>query len=272
MSENQFQVLPTGKPHVSFSEVKTWKDCSYRHHLTHVKKIDFFKPSPVLDFGTAVHASCEKYLLTREMDVKLCHDALDEAWAKHGSQEEFSEKALKVAKVESEVILSELPAFMDREFPDWVVVDAEHALYESVEGHPHAFKGFIDGVIKCKGKRGEDLYWIIDWKTAGPGGWHPEKKRDVLVQMQLALYKSFLSAKLGLDKKNVRCAFLLLKRGAKPGKTCEAFRVSVGPVTEERAVKVVTDMVRTVAKRMFFKNRLSCKFCPFQDTPHCTAV
>ena len=33
MQENNssFQTLPTGKPHVSFSEVKLWKECSFRH-------------------------------------------------------------------------------------------------------------------------------------------------------------------------------------------------------------------------------------------------
>jgi hypothetical protein len=165
-----------------------------------------------------------------------------------------------------------VPDFLEREFPGWQYMGAEFELYEPISGSPLSFKGFIDGVITCKGKRGEDLIWILDWKTAGPGGWHPEKRKDPLVQMQLALYKSFLSEKLSLDKKNVRCAFLLLKRGAKPGKTCESLHVSVGPVTEARALKVVSDMVRTVEKRMFLKNRLSCKFCQFQDTQHCTAV
>ena len=30
----------TGKPHVSFSEIKVWKECPYRHKLTYVDKID----------------------------------------------------------------------------------------------------------------------------------------------------------------------------------------------------------------------------------------
>ena len=270
MSENQFQVLPTGKPHVSFSEVKTWKDCSYRHHLTHVKKIDFFKPSPVLEFGTAVHASCEKYLLTREMDVKLCHDALDEAWAKHSGQEEFSEKALKVAKAESEVILSEVPAFLDREFPDWSVVDAEHALYESMEGHPHAFKGFIDGVIKCKGKRGEDLYWIIDWKTSGRG-WFREQKADETKKYQLALYKNYWSKKNPqVPFKDIRCAFVILKKAAKAGEHCELFSVSMGDVPVQRSLKVVGSMLTSVKRGVAIKNRDSCTWCEFKGTEHCT--
>lgn len=265
--------FPTGKPHVSFSEVKSWKECGWRHKLIHIDKMPGDPPSVHTDFGKIVHSQCESFLKSRTMDIPAACDEIRAAWktnAHKNSKGEPDDPEIWVSYATN--ILNDVPAFLDAEFPEWQYMGAELELYEPITGSTMKFKGFIDGVITSKGKRGEDLIWIIDWKTAGPGGWHPEKKRDVLVQMQLALYKSFLSAKLGLDKKNVRCAFLLLKRGAKPGKTCEAFRVSVGPVTEERAVKVVTDMVRTVAKRMFFKNRLSCKFCPFQDTPHCTAV
>ena len=270
MSETKsFQNLPTGKPHVSFSEVKTWKDCSYRHHLTHVKKIDFFKPSPVLEFGTAVHASCEKYLLTREMDVNLCHDALEKAWSKHSGVEEFSEKALKVAKTESEAILLEVPAFLDKEFPEWSVVDAEHALYESVEGHPHAFKGFIDGVIKCKGKRGEALYWIVDWKTSA-NGWRREKRSDEMVKAQLALYKNYWHQKNPqVPFKDIRCAFAILKKSAKIGQHCELFSVSMGEVPIKKSLKVVSNMITSVKRGIALKNRDSCKYCEYKDTEHC---
>jgi hypothetical protein len=258
--------FPTGKPHVSFSEVKTWKECGWRHKLVHIDKLPD-SPSIHTDFGKIVHDQCESYLKTRQMDVdgasKAVYDCVSSKW-KDENPTVWSDYARN--------ILIDIPAFLESEFPGWEFMGAELELYEPITGSSMKFKGFIDGVITCKGKRGEDLIWVIDWKTAGPGGWHPEKKRDVLVQMQLALYKIFLSEKLGLNKKNVRCAFLLLKRGAKPGKTCESFPVSVGPVAEARALKSVTDMVGTVAKRMFLKNRLSCKFCQFRDTQHCTTV
>ena len=176
-----FRSLPTGKPHVSFSEVKLWKECSYRHNLIHVKKIDLFKPSPVLDFGTAVHASCEKYLLTREMDYDVAFQHMEKAWASHEDNPDFTPASLEKAKSEAELILKEVPKFLDVTFPEWEVVDAEHQLYEAVDNHPHAFKGFIDGVIKAKGKRGETIYWILDWKTTARG-WFREKRSDDMVK------------------------------------------------------------------------------------------
>ena len=265
--------FPTGKMHVSFSEVKTWRECGWRHKLIHVDKVPGDPPSVHTDFGKIVHSQCESYLKTRQIDADLAASQIREAWASNGHLNAAGQPDDPEVWVSySRNILADLPAFMESEFPGWQYMGAEMELYEPISGTVMHFKGFIDGVITCKGKKDEDLIWIIDWKTAGPGGWHPEKKRDPLVQMQLALYKSFLAEKLGVDKKSVRCAFLLLKRGAKLGKTCEAFRVSVGPVTEERARKTVIDMVRTVNKRMFLKNRLSCKFCPFHDTERCTAV
>jgi hypothetical protein len=271
MQENHlFETLPTGKQHVSFSEVKLWKECSFRHSLVHVKKIDLSKPSPVLDFGTAVHASCEKYLLKREMDDQVAFDHLDKAWKKHEGNSDFSEDSLKKAKNEVSQILAEVPAFLDKEFPGWEVVDAEHQLYESVEGHPHAFKGFIDGVIKAKGKRGETIYWILDWKTT-VRGWFREKRSDEMVKSQLALYKNYWCQKNPtIPFKDVRCGFILLKKSAKPGEHCELFSVSLGEVPIKRSLKVVSNMLTSVKKGIALKNRDACTYCEYKGTEHCT--
>lgn len=269
-SNLSLETLPTGKPHVSFSEVKLWKECSFRHQLVHIKKIDLSKPSPVLDFGTAVHASCEKYLLTRVMDYQIAFKHLDEAWKKHEGKAEFTSSSLEKAKSEATQILLEVPTFLDKEFPGWEVVDAEHQLYEAVEGHPHAFKGFIDGVIKAKGKRGETIYWILDWKTT-VRGWLREKRSDEMVKSQLALYKNYWCQKNPkIPFKDVRCGFVLLKKSAKPGDHCELFTVSLGEVPIKRSLKVVSNMLTSVKRGIALKNRDSCTYCEYKNTVHCT--
>ena len=55
-------MFPTGKKHISYSELRNWKECAYRHKLQQIDKIDLFKPSPYLDFGTNVHEGCELFL------------------------------------------------------------------------------------------------------------------------------------------------------------------------------------------------------------------
>lgn len=265
----QFVDLPTGKPHVSFSEIRDWKECSFRHKLKFVFKIDLGRPGPLMDFGTAVHASCEGFLKTRVMDTSRATNMIREVWAKNAELKGFEPAGLDGFIKEAEAILADVPAWMEENFPNWEYIDAEHFLYEPIEGHPHAFKGFIDGVIRCDGPRGKKLIWLIDWKTTS-WGWTMDKKSDDMVRAQLVLYKNFWSTKTGTDPKDVRCGFVLLKRSAKPGHHCELVTASVGDVTTGRSLKVVTNMISSVKKGIAIKNRGSCTYCDYKDTPHCT--
>ena len=96
---------------------------------------------------------------------------------------------------------------------------AEEDLYETIETKDILFKGFIDGVIKVPKKRGKGFeYWIIDWKTAGSGGWRSDKKQDFMMQLQLVLYKYYWSKKHNIPHNEIKCAFITLGRGAKKGK------------------------------------------------------
>ena len=70
--------------------------------------------------------------------------------------------------------------------------------------------------------------------------------------------------------KDIRCGFILLKRGGKPGSVCELVPVSVGPKSLARAKKIVNNMITSVKRGMFLKNRDSCRYCQFKDTEHCT--
>ena len=120
------------------------------------------------------------------------------------------------------------------------------------------------------GKDGKKKVWIIDWKTAQSYGWRRSKKQDILMTAQLILYKHFWSRKHSVPLEDIRCGFILLKRGAKPGKVCELVTVSVGPKALEKAKKIMNSMISSVSKGMYLKNRFSCKYCPYKDTEHCT--
>ena len=264
-----FENLPTGKPHVSFSEMRDWKDCSYRHKLKYVMKIDLGKPGPLLDFGTAVHASCEDYLKTRVMKPEIATAMIRKVWAKNAHIQGFEANSIERYCKEAEDILADVPAWFEETFPGWEFVDAEHYLYEAIDGKPHAFKGFIDGIIRCKGPRNKTLTWLLDWKTTG-WGWTADKKGDPMVCAQLVLYKNFWSSKTGTDPKDVRCGFILLKRSAKKDKHCELVTTSVGEVTTGRSLKVINNMLSSVKKGIAIKNRAACTFCDYYNTPHCT--
>jgi PD-(D/E)XK nuclease superfamily protein len=264
-----YELLPTGKPHISFSEQGDWTACSWRHKLKHVMKVDMFKPGPLMDFGTAVHAACEDYLKTRTMKPEIACEMITRLWEANKAHPGFEPETIPTFHKEATEILADVPTWLEGSFPGWEFIDAEHELYEPIEGKPHAFKGFIDGVIKCKGPKDKDLIWLLDWKTTG-WGWSADKKGDPAVCAQLVLYKSFWSTKTGTDPKAVRCGFVLLKRSAKPGKHCELVTTSVGEVTTGRALTVINNMLSSVKKGIALKNRNSCTFCDYRGTPHCT--
>ena len=256
-------LFPTGKAHVSFSEVRTWAECPWRHKLAHIDKLQSDAISEHLDFGTAVHASCEKYLKTKELDIDLCLNLINEAWEKKGFPD------VEKWKSWAETVIKDVPEFLDNNFPGWECVDAEHALMESIHNHDLKFKGFIDGILKIKDGKGKEKILIIDWKTGPAYGWRREKKEDFLMQAQLILYKWYIMKKLELESKDVQTAFVVLKKGAKPGKSIDLVSFSAGPKLQERANKLVSSMINSVKKGFFPKNKQSCEYCDFAKSGQC---
>ena len=273
--------FPTDKPHISFSEIKNWKECPYRHKLLYIDKIESFEESPYLHFGTAVHAGCESLIETKTVDENKILTEMKDAWKKADFEnpEWYSKQPgwYKHEPVETwenwaKNTWGDVLEFLNTEFPGWSCFNAEEDLYENIPEieKPLYFKGFIDGVLKVPKKRGAGhVYWIIDWKTAGPRGWSRDKKQDLGMTAQLILYKYFWSMKHNIPLKDIRCGFILLKRGSKPGKICSLVPVSVGDKTLNKGVKLMKNMISTVRKGMYLKNRNSCQYCPFLNTEHC---
>jgi len=275
----------TGKPHVSFSEVRCWKECAYRHKLLYIDKLGTDEPSPYLSYGTAVHEAIENFLNTGKMDASIAVTMIESEWEKHGFESQaFIDNHAAYRKSQgwkpkphpplvewkeyAETALSRLPEFLTETFGKYEIVSAEEELYEYYADSDIFFKGFIDALIKTS-VRGKDVYYVIDWKTAGDKGWFRDKRQDILTWAQNALYKTFWRNKLGLGTKQVRCGFVLLKRGAPFENVCEFVNVSVGPKAEEKSMSILRSMVKTVRRGIFLKNRNSCLFCEFKNTSNC---
>ena len=143
-------LLPTGKPHVSYSEVKVWKECSYRHKLAYVDKLDTYEANPYADYGTAVHNAIENYLKTKQMNIEACLEEIKQKWIENDYEGEayvekmkphkwYKNEPVAVWQEWAEESLRNFPLFMQLTFPKWELVDAEHQLYESIEGHDVSF-------------------------------------------------------------------------------------------------------------------------------------
>jgi len=284
MTNQKELTLPTGKGHISFSELKTWIECGWAHKLIHIDKLSDFEDSIYSDFGKAIHTACEGYLQTRKMDTASALSEIKTFWEERGypDVDNWPEYKSAVPVLQywldtAENMLASVPSFMEEQYPGWEVVAVEERFREPFLDTGFYFKGFIDAIIKVE-KKGKTKYYIIDWKTAGNGGWHPQKRRDNNVRMQLVLYKYFWAQKHKIDYKSIQCAFVLLKRNnpdmtkKSSGNRCSILKVSAGPVTIERAVKKVKSMFTLVNRRMHLKNRYSCKFCEFFETEHCKLI
>lgn len=272
------------KEHVSYSEIRQWKECTWRHKLLYIDKISTYEESPHLHYGTIVHDACEHFLKTKELKIEETKKRIKESWDEHGfDAEDFIQLQKQRAKLQgwtykhnkvkdwtqwAETSLLSIPEFLDETFPNWEFVSAEDALYESIENISTKFKGYIDCIIKVPYKN-KYKYWIIDWKTASGRGWTIDKQRDFLVHAQVVLYKYFWGTKNQIEMKDIQCGFVLLKKVKTVGKSCQLIKVSSGPKTLEKSKKLVRSMIKSVEKKLYLKNRNSCKFCEFKDTSHC---
>lgn len=260
IDENQ---LPTGSKHVSYSEIACWNECSFKHKLRYIDKIDLSSPSPYAEFGQAVHVAAEHYLKTRTLDTSIASTRIERAWKENDHDD------LQRWLEQSTSILVELPAFMDREFPHWEFFSSEERLFESIETQQNvSFKGYIDGVVVVPDKKEQPQRWMIDFKTCS-WGWPIEKRRDFMISAQLVLYKNFWAKKHSVDPMSVRCAFVLLKRTGRQNQRCEKLTVSVGPTTSRRALTVVDNMIESVRRGIAIKNRASCARCEYNNTTWC---
>jgi len=270
------------KEHVSYSEVRIWKDCSWKHKLIYLDKIQIFEESQHLYYGTIVHHGIEHYLKTKEVALNEIEQFIRDEWirldfdGKWKLEQEKKNKDYKHIPLEdwitwANTTLSALPKWMDENFPNWEFVSAEEQLYEELQDLPLKFKGFIDCIIKIPQKGDKWKYYILDWKTASARGWDREKQQDFLTHMQLLLYKNFWMTKNNLTSRDVQCAFVVLRKTDKVDKVCQLVSISSGPKNVGESVKVVRSMVKGIThpKPMYLKNKTSCQYCPFFNTEHC---
>lgn len=321
-------LLPTGKQHVSYSEIAEWMDCSWRHKLKHVDKIDDGDRGSIhTEFGQVIHNGMELYfnngrvphteedIAALKKDFKKRIKALmdDPAIAAKMTLEDKS-KLVDDMKEFSEAIVPMLSAavlWLDETFPGWEPVSAEESLMEPITGLSGGvlFKGFVDAFIRYPKRRKvkktnkkaaankirlnviqeeveeagkpdeyefveprEWIYHILDWKTTS-WGWMPEKKQSEKTKMQIILYKYFFCQKKGLKPEQIKCSFVLLKRTpakSRPDDRCELVTVSAGEVALKKSLDAVHNMVQQVRQGRAVKNKMSCKFCKFAYTEHCT--
>ena len=140
-------------PHISYSELKNWTECTWRHKLIYIEKINVFQGTEHTCYGTAVHETVENMLLGKISDpYEYFHRVFTEQLAQIDILEDTELASEMRKQVEGTFELVE--PTLDEYFSDkggWSLVATEEALKEPitesrVQGYD--FKGFIDLVLK----------------------------------------------------------------------------------------------------------------------------
>ena len=253
---------------ISFSELKNWKECPYRHKLIHIDKLPYFEGNEFTAFGTAIHAVCEEIVPDPTKTATEIFDLnfLNELITLKEQGKELDEKLVDDMRKQAKPICEQIIPAVKEYFGQFEVVAVEEQLLEPIgefESYGKHFKGFIDLTIKTP----DGKYHIIDWKTCS-WGWNTKKKSDPMTTYQLTYYKNYFSKKHDIDTKDIETYFILLKRTAK-NSNVEVVRVTSGPKKTENSLKLLENAVINIEKGVQIKNRLNCKYCKFYKTEHC---
>lgn len=252
-------------PHISFSALKTWKDCAYKYKLNYIDDKKRFSGNEYTVFGTALHEACERKVLDNSVDeVQIFKDKFKEELDKLSSSIIIEQKTKDELEGQGIILSSMILDALKQYFGSFEVVSAEEELKTPIDGTGFDFKGYVDLILKTD----DGKYHIIDWKTCS-WGWDAEKKNDPMTNYQLTLYKRFFGLIKGIDPKLIETHFALLKRTAKKDNV-ELFRVTSGPKKVENALKILNLAVHNISTNNFPKNRLNCKNCEFYKTEDCT--
>ena len=260
--------------HISFSQLKIWNDCPFKHKLVYLDGLKAFQGNLYTAFGSAIHNFAERCFSPVETTPIVDDEALflklfeeELGGLPEDILDSLDEKEVNVFLEQGLDIIKEIPNSVVDYFGDCEVLAVEEKIYEPITSYvnkEHNFKGFLDLVVKTS----DGKIHIIDWKTCS-WGWDARRRSDPMTVYQLMFYKCYYAWKHKVPVDQIDTHFALLKRTAKTGSKIEFFRVTSGTKRVENALKLLEKALYNINNGMHIKNRLSCKRCEFYKTKHC---
>ena len=112
---------------ISFSELKNWKECPYRHKLIYVDKLPYFSGNEYTAFGTAIHAVCEKTIPKPEINpIQVFNEEFSkEVSLLKSSGVEVSAALIEDMKNQAKPICNQLLPSVREHFGKFTVVSVE---------------------------------------------------------------------------------------------------------------------------------------------------
>lgn len=275
---------------VSYSQYSIYKQCNYRWYLDYVKKLQPFKPSIHLIFGTAAHETLQNYL-------KVMYEQSAAAADKIHLPTYFKKRLIELYKANTYAGHFSTPEELSEFYEDAVAIldffKSKRKLFFSkkncelvgieipitgpiVEGIENVkMKGFIDLVIYHKDL---DKYVIYDIKTS-TRGWSDYEKKDQTKINQILLYKRFFSVLRNIPEDKIDVQFFIVRRKINENlefvpKRIQEFIPANGTKKVKDAFEDLQNFVKDVftsdgeyQEKTYIKSIDKCKFCPYLDKP-----
>ena len=275
---------------VSFSQYQIYKNCPHQWYLNYVKKLQPFKPSIHLIFGTAFHETLQNYLQvmfdTSTTEADKIHlptyfkTRLMELYKQNIGQGHFSTPQELSEFYEDAVAILDFfkrkrNLFFSKKNTKLVGIEIPIAgpIVEGIENVK--MKGFIDLVLYDKVL---DKSTIYDIKTS-TRGWSDYEKKDQTKVNQILLYKKFFSRERGIPEDKVDVQFFIVRRRINENleyapKRVQEFVPAHGTKKVNDAFEDIQNFVKDVftlegeyQEKKYLKNVDKCKFCPYIDKP-----
>ena len=275
---------------VSYSQYSMYKNCQYQWYLSYIKKLQPFKPSIHLIFGTAFHETVQNYIQTMfdksGTEADKIHlptyfkTRLIELYQQNSAQGHFSTpEELSEFYDDAVAILEYFKSKRNIYFTkkNTKLIGIELPILEPVvEGLENVkIKGFIDLVTYNKIV---DKYTIYDFKTS-TRGWSDYEKKDQAKINQILLYKRFFSKKLNVPEEKIDVQFFIVRRRINEAadyvpKRIQEFVPANGIKKVKDAVEDFEAFVKNVftvdgdyQEKEYPKSIDKCRFCPYNDKP-----
>lgn len=280
---------------VSYSQYSMYSQCQYQWYLAYVKKQKVFKPGIHLLYGTSLHEAIQHYLevmygtsakVADEIDLlTYFEDRMIENYKsdllqydnKHYTTKEELTEFINDGKASIEWFKKNRNKYFSRKNTE--LVGIEIPILQSVTDYsPNVLiQGYIDFVLYDKVT---DTYTIFDIKTS-TRGWTDKEKKDQTKINQILLYKHFYSRALKIPEEKINVKFFIVKRkifenSEFPMKRIQEFepanktkKVKDAYTSLENFIKecFTKDSAKYVEARVYNKNPLACKYCPYADKP-----
>jgi len=276
---------------VSYSQYSIYKNCPHQWYLNYFKKLQPFKPSIHLIFGTAFHETLQNYL--QVMFDKSANEAdkihlptyfktrLIELYEENSKEGHFStpeqlSEFYKDAVAILDFFKSKRSLYFSKK--NTKLVGIEIPIMEPIlEGINNVkFKGFIDLVTYNKVLK---KYTIYDFKTSTRGWSDKYEKKDQTKINQILLYKRKFAEMKKVSENDIDVQFFILRRKINEdaeyaAKRIQEFVPANGTKKVKEAIEDVQNFMRdvftpegTYQDKQYPKNTNKCKFCPYLDRP-----